>query len=143
MTAPTTRRQARHYSTNDPAKTADRAAFNVGMLLEEWKTAPPVAEALVPQARDLVLEAIETYGGERVVVVTTLEEDRASVHVLSVACTASHPDDLIDPVTTAVLLQSAAYWGAGEQDRCLCATLAFLGDDWGATNPFLVSRITS
>lgn len=137
MTESTRRYETRHYPTSAPAVAAERAAFNVGLILGTWQLTEPVIETLVTQTHALVLEAAEESSGERVVVITALEYDRAAVHVLPVSCTADHPDQLIDPATTAVLTKSAEYWGATGQQPCLCMTLAMLGDDWKSQRPFI------
>lgn len=132
-----TRSETRRYSTADP-DTAERAALDAGAVLGGWQVPGPVVEALVTRTRDLVAEAVEKHTGDRVIVTTTLDQGRAAVHVLSVACSQDH-HDLIDPATTATLHESARYWGDTTPPPCLCATLALPGDDWPTQRLFITT----
>ncbi|HKR50959.1 MAG TPA: hypothetical protein VJT72_15520 [Pseudonocardiaceae bacterium] len=139
MTASARRHDTRHYPTGDPA-TPGRAAFNVGVMLGSWQVAAPLVEALASQVHALVVETIETYDAERIVVTAVLDTDRAAVHVLSVACLQDHSNDLIDPATAGVLQEAAERWGATGQQPCLCTTFALLGDDWKSRRLFIAPR---
>lgn len=128
MTGDARRHETRHYPTNDPA-TPQRTAQDVGVVLESWRLATPVVTALVARAHTLVAEAIAAYGGERVTVTVVRNEDRATVHVLSVVCLQEHPDGLIDPATANVLLEAAERWGpplssvvCARRSRCWATT---------------------
>ena len=131
------RRETRHYSTTKPT-TIERAALDAGAVLGGWQVPTRIVEALVTRTRDLVAEAVEKHTGDRVIVTTTLDQGRAAVHVLSVACSQDHYD-LIDPATTATLHESARYWGATTPPPCLCATLALPGDDWPTQRLFITT----
>ncbi|MDV9169826.1 hypothetical protein R6V09_06705 [Streptomyces sp. W16] len=121
---------SRHYATADP-DTPNAAACNVGVMLAGWAVPVEAAEGLITRTRDMVTEAVEAYGGDRVVVAAVLAEGLASVHVVVLFCRL-HSADSIDPVTAVPLLGFTAAPGeaAGPSARCLCVDLALLGADW-------------